>query len=281
MHEFEELDTLDDVSQGDVIEWVGEHRVAPWHTHGIVVTADCDLLWNKHQGYISYVPAWSTEDFVWYHWRLLVLQKPCDDAFAKLATRLSTWRAKANGGSEISAEAVRAWLRRAGPDGLMDELGVTNKGERNTLTAVIDPAVLLDTALHATDVDFSVFAKAYAAARSKQYKPEWFSGELAKMIEGLPGDIFHLPSMPGDENGDLFLMLRHIRQIRGEELTSRPDDVRTGAAKAKRIARVTAPYRYAITQNLGKIFSDIGLPEAYEKRRGTSAERFCKARITT
>lgn len=103
--------------------------------------------------------------------------------------------------------------------------------------------------------------------------PQIMVREIQASWNTLPGDVYHLPSMPsGDEKG-LFLMLRHIRQLRAEEITGRPAAVRTGDAKAKRIARVCAPYRYAITQSLARVFADIGLPAEHDERKKNAASR--------
>jgi hypothetical protein len=280
MHEYKDIEDLDIVSQGDVIEWVGDHWNSPWSTFGIVVTADCDLLRDKHNGYISYIPAWLTEDFLWFHWRPAALEQPRSNAFQTLATRLSTWREKnGKGGGALSADAARDWLRRVGPEAMLRELGVEDKGQCNTLMGVIRPAASLDAALVATQPDLDLLGEAYSFVKQKATTDaSILITDLQKDWNTLPGDVFHLPSMPNGTNGDLFLLLRHIRQIRSEDLTARPDDVRSGAAKAKRIARVTAPYRYAITQNLGKVFSDIGLPREHEVRRSTTAQRFFSTR---
>ncbi|NIE81556.1 hypothetical protein [Asaia sp. As-1742] len=279
MHEYEDIEDPDMVSQGDVIEWVGDCRKSPWSTYGIVVTADCDLFRDKHNGYISYVPAWLTEDFLWFRWRIEMLEQPRRQAFQRVATRLTTWREKnGKGNGTLSLDAVYDWLRRVGPETMLLELGVQDKGQQNTLMDVIKPAMVLDAALEAPNLDLDLLINAYST-----FKPgddtSAFIKNLQRNWAALPGDIFHLPAMPDGTDGDLFLLLRHIRQIRADELTAKPDDIRSGVAKAKRIARITAPYRYAITQNLAKVFSDIGLPEEFEARRATTAQRFCSARI--
>lgn len=273
MDEYESIKDYDCVSQGDVIEWVGEHRKSPWQVFGVVVTADCDLVWKKHKGYISYVPAWSIEDFVWHHWRVDTLSKLAEAQFNKLATRLTNWRTK-RGGSPITSEATRLWLRRVGSQQLLDELGVTDLGERNGLMHVIEPAQAIDAALCCTEPNMPLLAKAYALIKKSQNAWSDIEKDVTQYCKSLPGDIFHLPSRPDGEDGDLFLMLRHIRQIVEDELTARPDDIRSGLAKAKRVARVSAPFRYAITQNLGKVFADIGLPNDYDNRRSLAANRF-------
>jgi hypothetical protein len=55
--EFSEVEwTLDDrpIRQGDVLSFPA--ATEPWDQLGVIVTADCDIVWEKHQGRFSYVP---------------------------------------------------------------------------------------------------------------------------------------------------------------------------------------------------------------------------------
>ena len=270
MDEYEDLESVDTIAQGDVLEWVGPHRKSPWHTYGVVVTADCDLALGKHNGFISYIPAWISRDFLWFQWRPEVLSPERDKALRRMAIRLSTWRKKNGGGNEFSDDAVKDWLRRVGGEKMLQELGVTDKGQQNDLMKVIAPAKMLDDVLVCEEPSFSLLVEAYLHVKKDK---NGLLDDVNRYLCNLPGDIFHIPSTPDGGSDDLFLLLRHIRQLQADEISARPDDIRSGAAKAKRIARVSSPVRYAITQNLAKVFADIGLSDDYHDRRGTSARR--------
>lgn len=280
MHEYEDIDNPDEIAQGDVIEWVGRHAEAPWRTFGIVVTADCDLAWKKHGNVVSYVPAMLAEDFIWFAWRPTLLEKHEPALTSEAARRLNTWRAKNLGAStEISSDAVRAWLSRAGVDGLLDELGVGDKGQRNNLRPHLEKLVAIDAARAGMTPDMDCLKRAHEAINVKSAgDPSIIVREIQAFWNALPGDIYHIPSTPsGDEQG-LFLMLRHIRQVNAQDITGRPAALREGDAKAKRVARVSAPYRYAITQNLARVFADIGLPAEHDDRKKNAAARFFEMR---
>lgn len=256
MLEFEDLEDLDTVAQGDVFEWVGQHRQSPWHTFGVVVTADCDLARGKHNGWISYIPAWVALDFLWHEWRPNIFSPMREKAFETVAFRITKWLVK-NGhpNSSLSAGAINDWIKRSGAEGMLDELKVVDAGQRNTLLNVIRPALAYDALLGGLDPNRNLLLDAYAYLRpAAANDPSVLFREIEKSWSSLPEDVFHLPSTPFAEDDDLFLRLRHIRQIRAEEVTARPDDIRSGRAKVKRIARVMAPYRYAITQSLAKVF---------------------------
>lgn len=279
MREYEALEDLDSPAQGDVIKWVGADWTKPWHCFGVVVTADCDLALGKHDGVISYVPALTTDDFIWARWRVDAIGSKLDGLLDKVAGRLARWRAK-NGGPEtpLSALAMRRWIERAGPEGLLDEAGVEDVGQRKDLLNVISPVAAIVECVNRAEPDLELLSSAYSAVNPKAARdPLVMADDIQKSWTSLPGDIFHLPAMPeeGTASGHgLFLHLRHIRQVNAGDVTARPDAIRSGSAKAQRVARVSAPYRYAVTQALARVFSDIGLPDVYDDRRKSAARSF-------
>ncbi|WP_298091842.1 hypothetical protein [uncultured Sphingomonas sp.] len=274
MHEYEDIADPDNVAQGDVIEWLPPRASAPWRIFGVVVTADCDLVWKKHDGVVSYVPAMPARDFVWHSWRPTYFAKHQPKLMAEAAKRLNTWRAKQGSMGELTASAVRDWLARAGVDGLLDELGATDKGQRNGLRPPLEKLLAVETALACETPDLPLLRRAHEATnQTSAANAAILVREVQNVWSGLPGDVYHLPSTPEGEEGGLFLLLRHIRQLGVDEITGRPGAVRAGEAHAKRVARVRAPFRYAITQSLAKVFADIGLPDDHDIRKKDAAAR--------
>jgi hypothetical protein len=276
MHEFEELEDLDAVSQGDVFEWVDAER--PWRTYGVVVTADCDLAREKHGGFISYVPAMLSNDFIWARWRIERFGGELQQHLDKSARRVSGRLASGGGAANVSADAIRSWLERSGADSVLDDMGVTAPGDRATLANVLKPAELLVTLMSKEAPDLKLLRSAYAVVKpASATNPQLIVADIQKSWNSLPGDLFHIPGVPGAndaERDSLFLHLRHIRQVPAGALSARPDALRSGKATCKRVARISAPFRYAMTQALGRVFTDIGLPESYETRCKGAAELF-------
>lgn len=286
MHEYEDLEDLELPSQGDVIKWVGKEWSKPWRCFGVVVTADCDLAHDKHGGVISYVPALTTDDYIWTGWRLDALGLKLDGLLDKAAGRIAKWSSN-NGqaSTPASASAMRRWIERTGPEGLLDEIGVVDNGQRKDLMNIILPAAAVLDCVNCQNPDLERLAAAYGAINPKAAQNQFaMADEIQKSWASLPGDVFHLPAMPEGEAapGDgLFLHLRHIRQVNADEVSARPDVIRDGLAKAQRIARVSAPYRYAVTQALARVFSDIGLPDAHDERRKVAARSFFNSEVTS
>lgn len=277
MHEYEDICDPDQIAQGDVIEWLSPYVAHPWQVFGVVVTADCDLAWEKHGGIISYVPGFVSGDFIWHGFREKFFEGRKAEALQSLVKLTNATRKKQGvASSDISKAAIYDWFERAGREGMLDELGVADNS-RQKIGAILDQLAIYDRLLSHKEADMSLLTDAFAMTG-----PSADRAALVKKIEEswsqLPGDIFHLPSLPtGDEEG-MFLMLRHIRQLTASEVAGRPSDVERGEVKVKRVARVCAPYRYSITQNLARVFADIGLPDEHEARRRAAAQRFLDER---
>lgn len=277
VHEYEDISDPDEVAQGDVIEWLPSHAKAPWRVFGVVVTADCDLAWGKHEGIISYVPGLLSSDFIWQGFRGKFFTSRHAEALQSAAKLANLSRRKMGiADSNISTSAMHDWLKRAGREGVLNELNVAD-APREKIRTLLDQILAYDEVLDQPNADMSLLTRAFAMTGVKGDQ-----AALIKRIEEswgqLPGDIFHLPSLPtGDEEG-MFLMLRHIRQLPASAIAGRPGDIDGGNAKVKRVARVCPPYRYSITQNLARVFADIGLPEEHDARRKSSAQRFFDTR---
>lgn len=276
MHEFEELEDLDSVAQGDVFQWVDAER--PWKTYGVVVTADCDLAREKHGGLISYVPAMLSHDFIWARWRIERFGSELQQHLEKSARRISVRLPPGSGGADVSADAIRSWLGRAGVDGVLNDMGVTTPGDRANIANVLRPTEVLLKLMSEKIPDLMLLRAAYAVVKpASADNPKLIAADIQKSWNSLPGDLFHIPGVPAVKDAEghsLFLHLRHIRQVPAGALSARPDVLRSGKATCKRVARISAPFRYAMTQALGRVFTDIGLPESYEIRCKDAAELF-------
>jgi hypothetical protein len=96
---------------------------------------------------------------------------------------------------------------------------------------------------------------------------EKLQADIASKITDLPGDSFFLGTVLEDRPKGFVAYLRLVREIRGDEIALKHADLRSSSVRAKRIARLTSPYIYRLTQQLGDVFSSVGLPTEYEDHR--------------
>jgi hypothetical protein len=268
------------IRQGDVFRWESEHSERPWLQYGVVVTADCDLAKTKTKGRLSYVPALTMEDYIWHFWREPKFAQTQKSHLMKFTTRVNRRLQQDDPQVEISEDAAIAWLQRLGADQFLDEIRITDNGQRANFKKIANELTLLSKLLEAAEPDLILLKSCYAIKNPKADPDDVkaLASEVQSSLSSLPGDVFFLPHVSDRTDEGIFLMLRNITQCEISTIATRPDEIKFGNAKARRIGRIAAPFRYAITQNLARVFSDIGLPQAYEDKCKTSSHRFFEAR---
>jgi hypothetical protein len=125
--------------------------------------------------------------------------------------------------------------------------------------------------------------KCYAINKNSSPSSDFI--ELSRDVQGrissLPGDVFFISGIEGFEKFGLFVMLRHITQCKIEVVAVKPGDLRWGTASARRIARVNSPYKFALAQNMARVFLDIGLPSSYADSQKSSPLRYFESLAIT
>lgn len=266
--------------QGDIFAWVDRAYTRPWRTFGVVITADCDLEQKKTKGVLSFLPALTFEDYIWSFWRTERFSPILDKLRTKAIDRLNKVLVRLRADRKpISTEAALAWIGRTSSDGLANEVGLTDAGQIRDFCSVIDSFKAVQRLLETDAPDIALLNKCYALHRGV-VTPEDFSDlarDVQSKISSLPGDVFFVSGVDGIERFGLFVMLRHISQCNVDDVAVRPADLRWGGAKARRMARVNAPYKFALAQNMARVFLDIGLPSSYSERQKTSSAKYFEA----
>lgn len=277
--EFEPLLDTSPLAQGDVFQWEADHQQRPWRSYGVIVTADCDIAWTKSGGRLSYVPALVAEDYLWHFWKDRRLSPAITSATERLKIRTEKVLRKANPAQGPISDAAMNFMVESHGAGLPQAIGLTDNGAIKDYSQSLEE-VLSYKALSPEVPDIDVLLKAYAYVSKKTGAANEAAlvADFQKAIGSLPGDVFHVTSTLDLDDGGLFFMLRHISQCDETDVATRPDQLRYGGAKVRRIGRLAAPFKYAMTQNLARVFSDIGLPDEYSTRLGASAAKYFGSR---
>lgn len=276
-----ETEIIDDgyepLRQGDIFLW--DKRGEPWRRVGIVVTANCDIAWGKFGGIISYVPVLTVKDY----WRLVrlptLLLQLYEQKFLPFVIEQVRGILTKSGGDVANASdyAIKDFLD------LMDSSSISgfyslSSGDEERLRDIIGAyrkAVLVGSK---SDCSFDEVADAYIGIKSiigKKESIDSLKKSLAEGLSQLPGDAFFIGRMVGVQGQGFVACLRVIRETKMNVIAVRPSDYSGGEIQGRRVSRVTSPYIYRITQQLGQVFSDIGLPEKYEAfRRSISSSQF-------
>lgn len=278
---------LDDtpLRQGDIIEWIHDRKEStirdPQKKFAVVVTADCDLDKDKTGGKISYVPALVAEDYVWLTWRPKKFHKARTDNIKKLQTRISRIRKKEDPGlADLSDDAVSSWVDRCGLK-ILDEIGVTDPGQKSDFSRLVNTEIELSKLLSRNEPSIDCLLKCFCLVRkeSEESPGEALEKEIKNAISSLPGDVFYISSSHKMAPGGMFCLLRSITQCERSEIALRPGDIRSGTASGKRIGNLNSPFRFALMQNLAKVFTDIGLPDDYSERVKMSPSMLISAKV--
>lgn len=260
------------VRQGDII--VFHNRDPPWRDIGLIVTADCDIIQEKHGGTLSYVPVIPLREY----WRLITLPKRVSRSVAKLREAVfgrvrslqKTYRADFR--QPLSDSAIDDLLR-LGTESILDALGAPEEG-RPGMRRQIDAyksAVCVTTESSIENLAERLRSLRIAANPAASGSIEQILNELPQTVDDLPGDAFFVGRIPMHHEVGFVAYLRLVREINVGSIATTPADLRQSGALAGRTARLLSPFVYRMTQQLAQVFSDIGLPSQYEKRRSRVA----------
>ena len=268
-------EALDDkpLRQGDVFRWVADVDDGVWLHAGVVITADCDLALNKTYGRLSFVPLLPEAEFYWNFWRPGKFGPILEKLLATGAQRASKQLSKRDGVERsISPNGLADWIDRAGPRAVAVECAGENRSLVPTLVNVFEPVERVSKLLQAQSPNWDALRNALPL-RKPTHSPDTYEGiaaEFKDVVTSLPGDVFFLSEVPGALPGGYFAMLRYVSQCALEDVRISAETLRFEGGRARRISRIPAPFLYSLTQGIGRVFSDIGLPESYEERRKRS-----------
>jgi hypothetical protein len=276
------IDVTDDSSlvQGDIFRWL-EPRNDPWQQFGVVVTANCDIAFQKHRGILSYVPLISIKDYLRLFFLPTALRRGVRSTAAELGKALI---------ADEVAEAIRMfqaenlpefpepvsdhdalrWALTMSPGEIADELKIEDLGARKRFEALLSEYQAVESALaseaYSEQWDALVRLRIRQGSEpGKAVQKLW--SEIGARIRDLPGDCFFLGRLGTVAGEGWIAYLRLVREIQSDSVAVRQPDLKRASTVAMRVARLQSPYIYRLTQQLIGVFASIGLPTEYEKAR--------------
>lgn len=251
-----EVEQSDAVKQGDFLTW--KNATDPFLRHAVVVTGDCDLARGKHWGKITVVPVMSIDDYA-HH--------------LAMPRILEAWKGRLN---KKLAELI-ASIRRHD-----DAVGVASPEDSKNLDLLIlderfeetwsdSPPIISCCRVLRDLMGAHHFATAKEclteAGKVLGLAPGELGERVANALANPPGDVIFIPTPEslGFEFGVAWL--RVLREVEAANVATKLSQLRQG--NAMRVARLGPVFRYRLTQCLGQVFSDIGLPADYESELKT------------
>jgi hypothetical protein len=264
------------LQQGDVLRSVAP-RDDLFAAMGIVITADCDIEHEKHNGLLTFVPLLRLEDYLSRFYLPKRIEKLLSGVETELARRVHAFQRShpENPPLPLTETRVVAWLREVGADEVLDALRVEEPKQRGEFTALAAVYGRLFAAADATlPAQFAAYGETMLAlrrAKSVADAHRRLGSDVDSFLSKLPGDAMLINSLgPGFTDGYV-AYLRLPREIREWQI-ARTAMRQSSNVTMERFARLSPPYLYHLTQQFAAVFSSIGLPSEYEEERALTAQ---------
>ncbi|MFB6843475.1 hypothetical protein ACFCXS_01180 [Streptomyces sp. NPDC056373] len=263
--EYREVSVADPLRQGDVLEAV-DPGATMWQRHLLVMTADCDFAYAKHQGRVTCVPLLAADEY------LLEMQLPkIREQLVRLQLKELRQIFSKAAVPAITDGRLREWASEQTPADIAKVLELRQTDAQKTMAA-LEAIGIMDTVANTLKegVDLLVRAQLVGVSSPKR------DNAVKKVVNHLrgayaqpPGDALFLSAIgPGEEDG-YFAYLRHIEQVWEPEIARGPSHTKVAY---RRISRMQDRFAHALVQRFAMVFMSIGLPHQYEELRDLHAE---------
>lgn len=262
------------VTQGDLLELhtrqlSGQDQIG----FGIVVTGECDIAQNKYSGIFSYVELFEVEV---YALRFVIrpeLERLRDVIPSVVIDRLK----EAPSLKELEPNIAYHRLIEAGSIPLTLDLGPLKDLAESARLVLAKIDGLLNSKYKLSDVneDLSLVS---GLAKKLGHKPKsiTLNSICDKLVSDI-GDAFYIGELPDQDDARYIASLRLLREIHRNQVVVSPSQLRNLSQDCGKYAikrqRLGVPYRYKLTQKLGAVFSDIGLPAEFEDNRTSNLRK--------
>lgn len=255
--------------QGDVIAPMVK-SADPWSGLAIVVTADCDLARNKHNGRLSCVPVLEVEVYLSLLYMPSRISKLIPVIESQLGAIVREYQSRIPGFDvPMDDKAVGAWVSET-TDGQVEAALSIDGNDKLTF------GNLADTYRRSISALSSDFGTQFIALREMQFSlghhksrdlsEKSILRDIGQTVQRLPGDAMYINALSDDMTAGYICYLRVLRELSNDEIAVR-NTMRSFRIRYERISRLRAPFIYALSQQLGNVFSSIGLPDEYEAAR--------------
>lgn len=218
--------------QGDLIAFQKAERLQQF---GLVVTADCDLTQRKHARMVTLVSVVELVDIV----ECYLLPELCERKRSQIEAYLS------------KTFSLRLSLDL--PEG-RDEL--KSQAANSTANAALAGACLAAKTI-LQDVERLTYADYKLVMESAGMQVGQLDERLSQQVQN-KGDLLVLPKLDRLEIKADIAWVRHVWQVPLRQIVFRTSELQDGFGQ--RVARLSSPFRYRLTQLMSQVFSDIGLP---------------------
>jgi hypothetical protein len=263
--EFIEVSASDLLQQGDVLEAV-DPLASKWTRHLLVITADCDLKYEKHHGRVTCVPILTTSDYLLEMHFPKVKERTAAKAFELIRKALDSV-----GVLNTTDARLREWLVASEPRQVADEFAFSEE-MRELFVGGAATVKRLQEEADSVDGMLRLLAESAALLEPKR-KSDGIDRELVtgarQVFSSTPGDAQFLGAFTPHHRDGYFVYLRQLEQLWEADIRLVAP---SPSATHRRIGRLSDRMTMAIVQRFALVFMAIGLPTDYEDMRQLHAE---------
>lgn len=252
--ETERTNPTDESRQGDIIriEYSDGSHSGP--SLGVIINADCDLMHNKTDGVIAYLPVYTFREYLSEFWAPVFLQTVQNASTLKIVE-------VANDDENVAA-TLHDWIRSTPVEDVIRGLGSLCNTKKSNASHFDEHVRRLAITLNSVQTPIERFSNLCRAGKD----PEGYARKhisAAKKDLG-DGNFFISDLVDHDEVGFVIRMRRiytiperlYFPSIAAQRAHSGIDNT-----TAVRVARLTSLYRFKVLQLFAQQYSRIGLPD--------------------
>ena len=219
------------LQQGDLIRLKQEELPS---IYGIVVTADCDLDKRKHSRLVTVVPFITLEEVICKCLAFDLFEQKSEELRAQCKTLLQLSQ---NPADASFIGGVKAFVRE----------GIYASRKQEVLAKVVAHE-LSEIGMEDLKDIISLLGMSWSKTVDK-----------FKQQVGSRGDLLLLTKPPLVSETPRVAWLRAIRQLPIADISLKTSE--SSGNRWQRVAQLKSPFRYRLTQMLGSVFADVGLPD--------------------
>ncbi|MES0836673.1 hypothetical protein [Nocardiopsis tropica] len=263
--EHREVSMTEPLSQGDVLEAVNT-KTSIWQRHLLIITADCDLAFAKHQGRVTCVPLLPAGDYLSEMQVPRIREQLANKQVDYIKKTISKHRS-----NKISDQRLREWATEEEPENIAKQLGLPRE-ESKKIEASLKSIRLIDQKTSELKESVRNLIDSQMTGNGTK-KRESVKKEITGRLRGVytqpPGDAFFLSSIASGQSQGYFAYLRQIEQVWEPQISLGPTRKKTGY---RRISHIEDRFTHALIQRFAMVFMSIGLPTEYEQIRDLHAD---------
>lgn len=247
------------IHQGDIIKFRD-------NTLGIVITGDCDTKNKKNNNIISFCKIITIEEYFAQYYFIQFISRKEEYIKQKLVKEINEHLQSKQISGSFTPTTLELWIKRKSIADLFSDIEIEDT--HSTIELLL--SLLFALYNQQLENDFKYLSKQLVRFRSYQnsnktiteHKDE-FRSDLKNHILKMPGDWFMINTIQNIEKEGYMVYLRNIYSTEQTSISVSPLDNLHLEFTSTRIARLNSPFRYRLTQKLGSVFMDIGLPNEF------------------